>query len=144
MQRGWSFMTKYKKGMVVLTLFPNSDLVTAKRRPALIVQADELNTGLEQIIIAMITSNLSRDGHPSRIRINKESEEGKSAGILTDSIIMTDNLATIRFIEIDNLNSTYFYTLGFQNFTIYGFQDILLFLGQGDDSRDLETFLLVS
>jgi mRNA interferase MazF len=70
-------MTKYKKGMVVLTLFPNSDLVTAKRRPALIVQADELNTGLEQIIIAMITSNLSRDGHPSRIRINKESEDAR-------------------------------------------------------------------
>ena len=87
--------------MVVLTLFSNSDLVTAKRRPALIVQADDLNTGLEQIIIAMITSNLSRDGHPSRIRINKESEEGRSTGILTDSIIMTDNLATIRFIEID-------------------------------------------
>jgi mRNA interferase MazF len=94
-------MTSYKKGMVVLTLFPNSDLITAKRRPALIVQADELNTGLEQIIIAMITSNLSRDGHPSRIRINKESGEGKAAGILTDSVIMTDNLATIRFIEID-------------------------------------------
>ena len=94
-------MTKYKKGMLVLTLFPNSDLVTAKRRPALIVQADELNTGLEQIIIAMITSNLSREGHPSRIRINKESGEGKAAGILTDSVIMTDNLATIRFIEVD-------------------------------------------
>ncbi|MEW6187888.1 MAG: type II toxin-antitoxin system PemK/MazF family toxin [Thermodesulfobacteriota bacterium] len=94
-------MTSYKKGMVVLTLFPNSDLVTAKRRPALIVQADELNTGLEQIIIAMITSNLSRDGHPSRIRINKESGDGKASGILTDSVIMTDNLATIRFIEID-------------------------------------------
>ncbi len=49
----------------------------------------------------MITSNLSREGHPSRIRLNKESSEGKAAGILTDSVIMTDNLATIRFIEVD-------------------------------------------
>jgi mRNA interferase MazF len=94
-------MIKYKKGMLVLILFPNSDLVTPKRRPALIVQADELDTGLKQIIIAMITSNLSREGHPSRIRINKEPGEGKAAGILTDSVIMTDNLATIRFIEVD-------------------------------------------
>ncbi|MBI5745694.1 MAG: type II toxin-antitoxin system PemK/MazF family toxin [Nitrospirae bacterium] len=73
-------MTKYKKGTVVLVLFPNSDLVTAKHRPALVIQVDELNTGLEQVIAAMITSNLSRDGHPSRIRINKDSEQGKSAG----------------------------------------------------------------
>ncbi|TVM02425.1 hypothetical protein [uncultured Candidatus Kuenenia sp.] len=49
----------------------------------------------------MITSNLSKEGHPSRIRINKDSEDGKTACILTDSIIMTDNLATVRFIEIE-------------------------------------------
>lgn len=85
------------------SLFPNSDLVTAKRLPALVIQVDELNTGLEQVIVAMITSNLSRDGHPSRIRINKDSEQGKSAGILTDSVIMTDNLATVRFLEIDKV-----------------------------------------
>lgn len=103
MLRGWSFMTKYKKGTIVLVLFPNSDLVTAKRRPALVIQVDELNTELEQVIVAMITSNLSRDGHPSRIRINKDSEQGKSAGILTDSVIMTDNLATVRFLEIDKV-----------------------------------------
>lgn len=101
MLRGWSFMTRYKKGTVVLVLFPNSDLVTAKRRPALVVQADKLDTGLEQVIVAMITSNLSRDGHRCRVRINKDSIEGKSTGILTDSVIMTDNLATVRFVEID-------------------------------------------
>jgi len=37
-------MTEYKKGKVVLVLFPNSDLITAKRRPALVVQADTLNS----------------------------------------------------------------------------------------------------
>ena len=99
-------MTRFKKGTVVLVLFPNSDLVTAKRRPALVIQADGLNTGLEQVIVAMITSNLSRDGHPSRIRINKDSKEGKSAGILMDSVIMTDNLATVRFLEIDKVVGT--------------------------------------
>lgn len=104
--KGWSFMTKPNKGTVVLILFPNSDLVTAKRRPALVVQADEPATGLDQVIVAMITSNLSRDGHPSRVRINKESDEGKSAGLLTDSVIMTDNLATVRWIEIEKALGT--------------------------------------
>lgn len=94
-------MTKYKKGTIVLVLFPNSDLVTAKRRPALVVQADALDTGLEQVIIAMITSNMSRDGHLCRVRLNKDSAEGKSAGILTDSVVMTDNLTTVRLVEID-------------------------------------------
>jgi mRNA interferase MazF len=94
-------MTKYKKGTIVLVLFPNSDLITAKRSPAVVIQANGLHTGLEQVIVAMITSNLSRDGHPCRVRVNKDSKEGKSAGVLTDSVIMTDNLATVKLIEIE-------------------------------------------
>lgn len=46
----------YKRGDVMLVLFPNADLRTAKRRPALVVQADNLQTGLSQVIVAMITS----------------------------------------------------------------------------------------
>jgi mRNA interferase MazF len=53
-------MMPYKRGNVVLVLFPDSNLRTAKRRPALVVQADNLNTGLPQMIIAMITSNMAR------------------------------------------------------------------------------------
>jgi mRNA-degrading endonuclease toxin of MazEF toxin-antitoxin module len=36
----------YNRGDVVLVLFPESNLRTAKRRPALVVQADNLATGL--------------------------------------------------------------------------------------------------
>jgi mRNA interferase MazF len=35
----------YKRGHLVLGLYPDSNLLTAKRRPALIIQADNLNTG---------------------------------------------------------------------------------------------------
>jgi hypothetical protein len=34
----------FKRGQVVLVFFPDSNLRTAKRRPALIIQADNLNT----------------------------------------------------------------------------------------------------
>ncbi len=86
----------------MLVLFPNSDLKTAKKRPALVVQADDLKTGIDQVIIAMITSNLTRRGHPSRVFIARASAEGKQSGVLTDSVVMTDNLATAFLKAIDS------------------------------------------
>jgi len=87
-------MTALERGDVVLVLFPNSDLVTFKRRPALVVQANNLDTGLPQTVIAMITSNAARRGHPSRVFVSLESAAAEGSGLLTDSVIMTDNLAT--------------------------------------------------
>jgi len=91
----------YSRGDVVLVLFPDSNLRTAKRRPALVVQRDGINAGLAQTIIAMITSNLSRGGHTSRVLVRRATPEGQRSGLLSDSIIMTDNLATVRESEID-------------------------------------------
>lgn len=85
----------YKCGDVVLVLFPNSNLRTAKTRPALVVQADNLQTGLSQVIVAMITSNPARAGHPSRIDVLLSTPDGQQSGLLTDSVVMTDNLATV-------------------------------------------------
>ena len=85
----------FKRGDIVLVLFPNSDLTTAKTRPAIIVQSNNLQTGLPQIIVAMITSQIFRAGHPSRVSILRNSPEGQQSGLLVDSAIMTDNLATI-------------------------------------------------
>jgi len=64
-------------------LFPHSDLRTAKLRPALIIQADNLNTGLSQVIVAMITSRLFRANHPSRVIILRSTPEGQQSGLLT-------------------------------------------------------------
>jgi mRNA interferase MazF len=88
-------MTGLDRGDVVLVWFPTSDLVTFKRRPALVVEADNLNTGVPQVVVAMITSNPARRGHPSRVFIPLNSAEAKEAKLRTDSVVMTDNLATI-------------------------------------------------
>lgn len=61
----------------------------------MIVQADSLETGISQVIIAMISSNLGRVGHPSRILIETLSAPGKQSGLLFDSVVMCDNLATV-------------------------------------------------
>ena len=85
----------YKRGDVVLVLFPNSNLRTAKTRPALVVQADNLQTGLSQVVVAMISSQMTRANHPSRVTIIQTSVEGQQSGLLADSVVMTDNLATV-------------------------------------------------
>jgi mRNA interferase MazF len=77
------------RGDVALLLFPNSNLSSGKTRRALIVQADDLQTGLPQIIVAMITSQMFRAGYPSRVTILLNSLEGKQSGLLTDSVVMT-------------------------------------------------------
>jgi mRNA interferase MazF len=96
-------MTNCRRGDVVLVWFPDSNLRTAKRRPALVVQSDELPTGPSQTIVAMITSNLTRSGHPSRILIQMGAEPFQGSGLLMDSVVMTDNLATVHLAEIDRI-----------------------------------------
>jgi mRNA interferase MazF len=96
----------YRRGDVVLVLFPGPNLRTAKRRPALITQADNLNTGLPQHVVAMIMSRVFRSGHPSRVTVLITSPAGRRSGLLTDSVVMTDNLATVNVAAIDRAIET--------------------------------------
>ncbi len=81
-------MTTFRRGDIVLVFFPNSDLRTGKKRPVLIVDSDDLATGLPQRIVAMVSSNLQRANHPSRVLVCLDSEEGQCSGLLFDSVIM--------------------------------------------------------
>jgi mRNA interferase MazF len=51
----------------------------------------------------MITGNTARAGHPRRGTVRPGSDIEKGSGLLMDSVIMTDNLATIRYAEIDRV-----------------------------------------
>ena len=75
---------KIQRGDVVLVLFPNSDLRTAKRRPALILQRDNLGSGLAQTIIAMISSNPARAGHPLSLRLRGFAGDEMGSGATGD------------------------------------------------------------
>ena len=93
----------HSRGDVVLVLFPHSSLRVARPRPALVIQANNLETGIPQVIVAMITSRLFRANHSSRVTVLLSSQEGQRSGLLTDSVVMTDNLATIALTEIDRV-----------------------------------------
>ena len=80
-------MTPFKRGDVVLVKFPYSDLVRYKKRPALVVQDETVETGLSQRVVVQITSNLERTGE-TRVRVSKDSPAGQAMGILSDSVIV--------------------------------------------------------
>ncbi len=54
----------------------------------------------------MITSKLFRANLPSRVTILQSTPEGQQSGLLTDSVVMTDNLATIADVAIDRVIGT--------------------------------------
>ena len=79
----------------VMSFYQLYFLHTAKLRPGLIVQADNLQTNLPQLIVAMITSKMFRANHPSRVTILVSTPEGQQSGLIMDLVVMTDNLATV-------------------------------------------------
>jgi mRNA interferase MazF len=95
-------MTPFKRGDVVLIKFPYSDLVRYKKRPALVVQDETVETGLSQRVVVQITSNLERTG-VTRVPVGKDSPAGQAMGILSDSVIVADHLATVLPREIDKV-----------------------------------------
>jgi len=91
------------RGDVVLVLFPHADLRRAKPRPAVVIQADNLDAGLPQVVVAMITSRLFRADHSSRVVVRLASSAGRQSGLLADSVAMTDNLATVELFAISRV-----------------------------------------
>jgi mRNA interferase MazF len=51
----------------------------------------------------MITSKMSRAGHASRVLISLASPKGKKPGLKSDSVVATDNLATILDYEVERV-----------------------------------------
>ena len=93
----------YKRGDIVLVRFPDSNLLSTTARPGLIVQAENLQTSLPQVIVAMLTSKIFRGNHPSRVPILLSTLKGKQSGLLRNSVVMTDNLATVAESAIDRV-----------------------------------------
>jgi hypothetical protein len=54
-----------RRGDFALVYFPHSDLRTVKLRPVLAVQAENLNTGLPRVIVAMVSSNMAHAVAPA-------------------------------------------------------------------------------
>src|SRR5262245_60761049 len=82
-------------GDVVLVLYPFASGRGASRRPALIVQNNRDNRRLDNTIIAHITTNMLHVNNPTHLLISSSTPEGQQAGILHDSVVSCNNLATV-------------------------------------------------
>lgn len=74
-------MTRCKRGDVVLVGFEFSDASGIKRRPALVISGDAYQRGRQEVIVAAITSNVSRlfGDHPIK--------GWREAGLLYPSVV---------------------------------------------------------
>lgn len=95
MRRGWKATMNCERGDVVLVAFPNSDLRTYKKRPALVVQDTTVAADLEQVIAALITTSSAVPDGPTRINVEHRTRHGVRMNLQNDSKIVADNLATI-------------------------------------------------
>ena len=84
-----------QRGDVVLAWYPFASGQGSKRRPRVVVQNDADNTKLNNVVVAQITSNLTRLGDKSHCLIQLATAEGQLAGVLHDCLVSCNNLATI-------------------------------------------------
>ena len=87
----------YKRGNVILVLYPHADLRTTKLLPALIVQANDLQTRLHQVLVATHTSRLSRANHP---RWTVEAVTGEALVMFADANTLPSAKATFPFFWV--------------------------------------------
>ena len=84
-----------KRGDVVMAWYPFASGQGGKRRPCVVVQNDPDNQKLANTVIAQITSNLRRLGDKSHLLIEVATPDGQHSGLLHDSLVSCNNLATI-------------------------------------------------
>ena len=85
----------FHRGDIVIVSFPFSSGIGAKRRPALVVQNDVNNQRLSNVIVAAITMTTHRSGQPTQFLLDVQSTIGRQSGLLLDSVVTCENLATI-------------------------------------------------
>ena len=86
---------KLYRGDVVLAWFPHASGTGGKHRPCVVIQNDEDNGRIANTLVVFTTSKLSRRGDKSHVHVDVATVEGKRTGLLCDSLISCNNIATI-------------------------------------------------
>jgi len=78
------------RGKIVVVPFPFTDLSSIKRRPALVLHETKYD-----IVVAYISSIMPSSISPEDVLIPKTRPSFVGTGLLSDSVIMLDKLATV-------------------------------------------------
>ncbi|MBX9626630.1 MAG: type II toxin-antitoxin system PemK/MazF family toxin [Gemmataceae bacterium] len=93
----------FRRGDVVLAWYPFASGAGGKRRPCLVVSADRDNARLANVVVAQITSNLRAVREPTQLLVALNTPEGAQSGLLHDSLVSCNNLATIEGPLVDRV-----------------------------------------
>jgi mRNA interferase MazF len=85
-----------QRGDVVLATFPYASGTGGKIRPCVVVQNNEDNGKIANTVVVFITSVLARRGDKSHVFIDVSTADGKQTGLLHNSLISCNNIATIQ------------------------------------------------
>src|SRR5688572_4405475 len=85
---------RVKRGDVVLVDYPYSDRTGSKVRPCVVVQNDQNNQRLDDTILVTV-SRRTQLAEPTQVLVLAASEEGKQAGLLSDSSIRCENIQSV-------------------------------------------------
>jgi mRNA interferase MazF len=84
-----------KRGDVVLVDYPFSKGGGSKVRPALVIQTDRNNPRLQETIVAVITSNVSRAAfEPTQYLIKPAHPDWMASGLRITSVVKCENIYT--------------------------------------------------
>jgi mRNA-degrading endonuclease toxin of MazEF toxin-antitoxin module len=84
-----------KRGDLVIAQFPHAAGTPPKSRPVLVVQADFYNQRINNVLVAAVTTNLTRRGDPAHCFVDVATVEGKLSGLSRASLISCLNLAVL-------------------------------------------------
>jgi mRNA-degrading endonuclease toxin of MazEF toxin-antitoxin module len=91
------------RGDIILTRVPHAAGGRGKKRPAVVIQADQYNLSERHLIVAEITSNLSRATDPANLLIEIATPDGQATGLTQDSVVTCLQLATISADRVDRV-----------------------------------------
>lgn len=82
-----------KRGTIVLTKFPFTDLRAFKRRPAVVVSSE--HTTMDDFIVAFISSVIPEKLFDTDLLVDNYHKDFKNSGLIKGSVIKLDKLATL-------------------------------------------------
>lgn len=75
-----------ERGHVYNARFPHASGRSGKKRPVVVVQADEYNQRLHHAVVVQLTTNMRDKDDPACLLIEAATLEGQASGIVQDSV----------------------------------------------------------
>src|SRR5580700_11804741 len=76
-----------QRGDVLKARFPHASGGRGKKRPVVVVQADDYNQRLRHAVVAQVTTNLDEKDDPACLFVEASTLEAKAAGLDRDCLI---------------------------------------------------------